>query len=128
MIMALLLDLANIAGGFLLAVALLRTLPRVGGALGRLAGRIAPFGWLVGIVALVAGGYYLLVHVFSGPRLFQFEVVGIGVGLALLWDRLTGRARPADDRATPTGMRLALAIFGIVAIIVGLEGLLTPDS
>jgi hypothetical protein len=63
----LLLDLANIAGGFLLAAALLRQLPRVGDDLGRFAARVADLRWVVGIVALVAGGYYLIVHLISGP-------------------------------------------------------------
>jgi hypothetical protein len=125
MIMALLLDLANIVGGFLLAVALLRQLPRVGDDLGRLAARVAELGWVVGIVALVAGGYYLIVHLVSGP-LLHFEVVGIGVGVALLWDRLTGRQRPRHDRGA-TGPALLLAVFGLIAIVVGIQGLLTPD-
>jgi hypothetical protein len=128
MIMALLLDLANIAGGFLLAAALLRELPRVGDDLGRFAAGVAELGWVVGIVALVAGGYYLLVHLTSGPRLLHFEAVGIGVGIALLWDRLTGRQRPRrDHRDGATGPALLLAIFGLIAIVVGIQGLLTPD-
>lgn len=143
--MALLLDLANIFGGFLLAIALLRMLPRVGDDLARFAGRVAPFGWIVGVVALVAGGYYLIVHLTSGPRVFHFEVVGIGVGVALLWDRLRGRVAPRDTAPTPaptqasstrtmtvqrgaaTGTALLLAIFGIIAIVVGIQGLFTPD-
>jgi hypothetical protein len=131
MIMALLLDLANIVGGFLLAVGVLRRLPRVGDDVGRIAARVAVFGWVVGIVALVTGGYYLIVHAISGPHVFHFEVVGIGVGLALLWDRLTGRsaARGAGsgDQEVPTGMALVLAIFGVIAMLVGLQGLFTPD-
>lgn len=161
-LMALLLDLANIVGGFLLAIALLRGLPRVGDDLGRLAARVAPFGWIVGIVALVAAGYYLIVHLTSGPRVFHFEVVGLGVGIALLWDRLRGRAavraepnvtnrdiaagdvaardaatrdattrgiatRETATRDTATGVALLLAIFGIIAIVVGIQGLFTPD-
>jgi len=124
-IMALLLDLGNVAGGFLLAVSLLRRLPVVGYDLGRFAARAASFGWVVGVVVLVAGGYYLLVHLISGPRLFHFEVVGVGVGVALLWDRLTGRQLPQADTK---GLRLLLAIFGLVAIVVGLQGLFTPDG
>lgn len=129
MIMALLLDLANIVGGFLLAMGLLRRLPVIGYDLGRFAARVASFGWMVGIVALVAGGYYLIVHLFSGPRLFHFEVVGIGVGVALLWERLTGRQLPQaeDGQGVATGLRLLLAIFGLIAIIVGIQGLFTPD-
>ena len=127
--MALLLDLANIVGGFLLAIALLRRLPRVGDDLGRFAARVAPFGWIVGVVALVAAGFYLIVHLVSGPRVFHFEIVGLGVGLALLWDRLTGRWKPdAPGRSdTATGLALLLAIFGIIAIVVGIQGLFTPD-
>ena len=154
--MALLLDLANILGGFLLAIALLRMLPRVGDDLSRFAARLAPFGWVVGVVALVAAGFYLIDHLVSGPRVFHFEVVGIGVGLALLWDRLRGRTgrpvadgavatdRPTSDmddmdrgvatqrlavteRDTATGVTLLLAIFGIIAIVVGIQGLFTPD-
>ncbi|MEQ4305845.1 hypothetical protein ABNF97_31420 [Plantactinospora sp. B6F1] len=129
MFMALLLDLANILGGFLLAVALLRRLPRVGDDLGRFAARVAPFGWVVGIIALVAGGYYLIVHLVSGPRPFHFEVVGIGVGLALLWDRLTGRPAPRTEaEGAATGVSLLLAVFGLIAMIVGFQGLFTPDG
>ena len=149
--MALLLDLANILGGFLLAIALLRKLPRVGDDLSRFAARVAPFGWLVGIIALVAAGFYLIMHMVSGPHVFHFEVVGLGVGLALLWDRLRGRTghdlTPAHDstaptvpgrtvvadrdtvteRDTATGVTLLLAIFGLIAIVVGIQGLFTPD-
>jgi hypothetical protein len=126
--MDLLLDLANIVGGFLLATALLRRLPRIGSDLGRVAGAIAPFGWVVGIVALVAGGYFLIVHLISGPHVFHFEVVGIAVGVALLWDRITGRAAPrVDERGDVIGLPLLLAIFGIIAMIVGVEGIFTPN-
>ncbi|HET6529327.1 MAG TPA: hypothetical protein VFH03_01730 [Actinoplanes sp.] len=127
--MALLLDLANIVGGFLLAVAVLRRLPRVGDDMGRLADRITKAGWVIGVVALVAGGYYLLVHLFSGPRVFHFEIVGIGVGVALLWDRLTGRSsRRAEQPDATTGVSLLLAVFGLIAIVVGIQGLFTPDG
>ena len=129
MIMALLLDLANIVGGFLLAVTLLGHLPRVGDGLRRLAAPVVGFGWVVGIVAMVAGGYYCIVHLTSGPHLFVFEVVGVGVGLALLWDRLTGRARSRQsEQGGATGVALLLAVLGIIAIIVGVQGLFTPDS
>ncbi|MEV4346837.1 hypothetical protein AB0J83_20455 [Actinoplanes sp. NPDC049596] len=121
--MALLLDLANILGGLLLAAALLRQIPRVGGGFGTFADRVAPWGWVVGVVALVAGGYYLLVHLFDGPHVFHFEVVGIAVGVALLWDRLTGR----KTAEAPFGRGLLLAVFGIIAVVVGLQGLVTPD-
>jgi hypothetical protein len=126
--MDLLLDLANIVGGFLLAAALLRGLPRIGSGLARVAAAIAPFGWVVGIVALVAGGYFLIVHLISGPHVFHFEVVGIAVGVVLLWDRITGRAAPrAGERGDVTGLPLLLAIFGIIAMIVGVEGIFTPN-
>jgi hypothetical protein len=126
--MDLLLDLANIVGGFLLAAALLRGLPRIGSGLARAAAAIAPFGWVVGIVALVAGGYFLIVHLTSGPHVFHFEVVGIAVGVVLLWDRITGRAAPrAGERGDVTGLPLLLAIFGIIAMIVGVEGIFTPN-
>lgn len=147
MIMALLLDLANVLGGFLLAIALLRKLPRVGDDLSGFAARVAPYGWLVGIVALVAAGFYLIVHLVSGPHVFHFEVVGLGVGLALLWDRLRGRTSHSTaltedtstgggvatqrltgtERDTATGLTLLLAIFGIIAIVVGIQGLFMPD-
>jgi hypothetical protein len=138
-IMALLLDLANIVGGFLLAIGLLRALPRVGNDLGRFADRVGPFGWIVGIVALVAAGYWLIVHIVSGPHVFHYEVVGLGVGLALLWDRLAGRAAPrevtpatattsAPVTTTATGPALLLAIFGLIAIVIGIQGLFTPDG
>ena len=146
MLMALLLDAANIIGGLLLAIPLLGRFP----VIARVTARIAPWRWLIGIVALVAGGYYLIVHLISGPRLFHFEVVGIAVGVLLAWDRLTGR-RPlvpaAPEHATTThgggltapapatapspaelsGPALLIAVFGIIAIVVGLQGLFTPN-
>ena len=129
--MALLLDLANIVGGLLLAVPLLLQVPAIAGGVGRFGARVAPWAWVVGGlvvllcgVALGAGGYSLLGHVFSGPRAFHFEVVGILVGLALLWDRIRGRERPEP---APRGAGLLLAIFGLIAVIVGIQGLFTPD-
>jgi len=126
MIMALLLDLANIVGGLLLAVPLLLQIPSAAGGVARFTGRVAPWGWVVGVVALVAGGYYLIVHVFSGPRVFHFEVVGIAVGLALLWDRIRGRER-SEPATSLRGWGLLLSIFGIIAVVVGIQGLFTPD-
>jgi len=160
---ALLLDLSNIVGGLLLAGLLLQEIPRVGPALGRLTGVLARAGVVIGIVALAVGGYYLIVHVTSGPHVFHFELVGIGVGVALLRDRLFPRSAavraPAtaplstggpggaypDTRLPPqpgpattpvtspvasplTGASLLLAVFGLIAIVVGIQGLFTPDG
>jgi len=125
---ALLLDLANIVGGFLLAGRLLGRLPRVGDDVLRTKSAAAPYAWIVGIIALVAGGYYLVVHLTSGPHVFHFEVIGIAVGLVLLWDRLTGK--PAMNGGSGTalaGRALLLAVLGLIAIIVGIQGLFTPD-
>ncbi len=79
-------------------------------------------------MALVTGGYFLIVHATSGPHIFHFEVVGILVGVALLWDRLHGRRadRPTLPSGT-TGTGLILAVFGVIAIIVGVQGIVTPD-
>lgn len=123
-LLALLLDLANILGGFLLAIGLVRQTPRVGDDLESGADKLAPFAWIIGVVALVAGGWWLIIHLTSGPHLFHYELVGIAVGLALLWDRLKGRPVRSGDRGAP----MLIAIFGIVAILVGLQGLLTPDG
>lgn len=127
---ALLLDLANIVGGFVLAIALLQRIPRIGDDLARANAAITPFAWIVGVVALVASGYYLVVHLTSGPHVFHFEVVGIAVGLALLRDRVF--RSPAPTRGPPTttllrGGSLLLAVLGVIAIIVGIQGLFTPD-
>jgi hypothetical protein len=125
--MSLLLDLANIVGGLLLAIPLLRRLPSIGSALGAFADRVAPWGWIVGVVALVAGGFYLIEHIISGPHVFHFEVVGIAVGVLLAWERLTKRGpltQPAQGEVS--GLALLLAVFGIIAIAVGVQGLLTP--
>ncbi len=128
MIMALLLDLANIVGGLLLAIPLAGRAPVFGYDLNKLAGRIAPWRWIIGVVALVAGGYHLIVHVFSGPQVFHFEIVGIAVGVALAWERLTGRTPIAPEPGTePSGRFLALGIFGLIAVVVGIQGLFTPN-
>ncbi|WP_236718098.1 hypothetical protein [Actinoplanes sp. TFC3] len=50
--------------------------------------------------------------------------MGIGVGLALPWGRLTGR-RPREGSP---GVGLLLAVFGLIAIVSGLQGLFTPDN
>lgn len=148
MLMALLLDAANIIGGLLLAIPLLGRFP----VIARLTARIAPWHWLVGIVALVAGGYFLIVHLISGPHLFHYEAVGIAVGVILAWDRLTGRRplapvtpvpaatapgagspepaatpAPAPNPADLAGPALLVAVFGVIAIIVGIQGLFTPN-
>lgn len=132
--LALLLDLSNILGGFLLAIGLLALIPNAGDTLARFAERLAPFRWIVGVAALVCGGFFLIVHLISGPRVFHFELVGIAVGVLLLWDRLRA-GRPLREgmanRDLPAsgaqGPGLVLAVFGIIAMIVGLQGLFTPD-
>ena len=126
----LLLDLSNILGGFLLAIGLLALIPNVGQGLARGADKLGPFGWIVGIVALVCGGYFLIMHAVSGPHIFHFEVVGIITGLLLLWGRLrAGRLARGGEvpRSSDRGAGLVVAIFGIIAIIVGIQGLFTPD-
>jgi hypothetical protein len=138
-VMAALLDLSNIVGGFLLAAALVAATPSIGGAVARAASAVARFAPVVGVVALVAGGYYVIEHATSGPHLFHFELVGVGVGVALLWDRLTGRpvswslqqpphqAQQPQQGTPPTGAGLLLAVFGLIAIVVGVQGLVTPN-
>lgn len=123
-LLALLLDLSNILGGFLLAIGLIRRAPQVGDNLERGADRLAPFAWIIGIVALVSGGWWLIIHVTSGPHVFHFELVGIAVGLALLWGRLKGRPVVSGDSGVP----MLIAIFGIIAILVGIQGIFTPDG
>ena len=127
--LALILDLCNILGGFLLAIGLLALIPNAGDNLARFAERLSPFRWIVGIAALVCGGFFLIVHLISGPRVFHFEIVGIAVGVLLLWDRLrAGRLAHRDLPASGSqGAGLVLAVFGIIAMIVGLQGIFTPD-
>ncbi|AEV83511.1 hypothetical protein ACWT_2930 [Actinoplanes sp. SE50] len=125
--MAFLLDLCNILGGLLLAIPLLRRLPNVGDNLERFTDRVARWAWLIGIVALIAAGYFLIVHLFEG-HIWHFEVVGIAVGLLLTWEKFTGRRiLEAPGPAEPAGRALVIAIFGVIAIIVGIEGLFTPN-
>jgi hypothetical protein len=122
--MALALNFANILGGLVLAGLLLARLPRVGDTMGRIAARLTPAGWVIGIVALVAGGYFLIVHLFEG-YILHFEVVGIAVGVLLAWERLTGRRPLITATADPTtGAGLVLGIIGVIAIVVGLEGMI----
>ena len=128
---ALLLDLSNIVGGFVLAIALLQT--HSAGSVTTWSwadAAIRPYAGIVGVVALVAGGYDLIVTPTSGPHVFHFEVVGIAVGVALLRDRLLrrpvakgARVQPPPSRADRCSSRL----LGLIAILVGIQGLFTPD-
>ena len=125
---ALLLDLANILGGFLLAIGLFVKIPNIGKDLAKAASSMAQLGWLIGIVALVTGGYYLIVHMTTGPHLFHFEVVAIITGILLLMDRV----RAGRNTADPVGrgadaFTTFVAVFGVIAIIVGFQGLFTPN-
>ena len=84
---------------------------------------------IVGGVALACGGYFLILHLMSGPRIFHFEIVGLITGVLLLWERLnlarrTGRDLPASGSS---GAGLILAIFGVIATLVGLQGLFTQN-
>jgi hypothetical protein len=153
---AALLDLVNILGGFLLAAALLADLPRVGPGVARVATVVGRATTAIGVLALVMGGYYLILHLATGPHVFHFELVGLGVGVALLRDRLfpEASARRADAQATTApvvpgtrgpsttpsaasatttpgavaGGALLLAVLGLIAVVVGIQGLLTPDG
>ena len=124
---SLLLDLANIIGGFLLAIGLLVKIPDAGGSLAKGAAKIAPFGWLVAVAALVCAGYFILVHLTSGPRLFHYEVVGLITGILLLMDRVNAGRDTSDPVGKgASGFQTFVAIFGVIAIIVGIQGLFTP--
>ncbi|MFC6196849.1 hypothetical protein [Ponticaulis profundi] len=125
---SLLLDLANILGGFLLAIGLLVRLPSVGDDLAKGAKALSQFGWVIGIVALITAGYFLIVHLTTGPHLFHFEVVGLITGILLLMDRVkAGRntGDPVGKGADP--FTTFVAVFGVIAIIVGVQGLFTPS-
>lgn len=122
---AALLDLSNIVGGFMLASVLLVDLPRVGAWVRRVAESLARAALVVGVLALVMSGYYLIVHLAGGPHVFHFELVGIGVGVAILRDRLFPQATDARGSA---GGSLLLAVFGLIAILVGVQGLLTANG
>ena len=125
---ALLLDLANIVGGFLLAIGLFVKIPNAGDDLAKGAAKIAPFAWLVAVVALVTAGYFLIVHLTSGPRLFHYDVVGLITGVLLLMDRINAGRDTSDPVAKgATGFQTFVAIFGVIAIIVGIQGLFTPN-
>ncbi|HEY6797068.1 MAG TPA: hypothetical protein VI248_20540 [Kineosporiaceae bacterium] len=102
---ALLLDLSNIIGGFLLGAVLLADVPHAGDWVRRGAAVLARFTLGVGIIALMVGGFYLIMHVVSGPHVFHFELVAIGVGVALLRDQLFPRladTRVVTTRSSPT--------------------------
>ncbi|GGC97563.1 hypothetical protein [Aquisalinus flavus] len=126
--LSLLLDLSNILGGFLLAIGLLIKIPNIGDDLAKAAANLAQIGWVIGIVALVTGGYFLIVHVTTGPRLFHFEVVAIITGVLLLMDRVrAGRNTQDPVGSGASAFTTFVAIFGIIAIIVGFQGLFTPN-
>lgn len=126
--LSLLLDLSNILGGFLLAIGLLIKIPSIGDDLAGAAAKLAQIGWVIGVVALVTGGYFLIVHLTTGPRLFHFEVVAITTGVLLLMDRVrAGRNTQDPVGSGASAFTTFVAIFGIIAIIVGFQGLFTPN-
>lgn len=126
--LSLLLDLANILGGFLLAIGLLAKIPNIGDDLAKFAHDLARFGWVIGIVALVTGGYFLIVHLTTGPQLFHFEIVAIITGALLLTERVRAGQNTEDPvRAGADPFTTFVAVFGVIAIIVGVQGLMTPN-
>lgn len=125
-LVALLLDLANILGGLLLASGLLTGSSRPEQLAGRAAGALSPARVVIGALALATGGIWVVVHLTRGPGLFVFELVGIAVGVVLLWDRLRPGARSLTGGREGTG--LLVAVLGLVAILVGIVGLFTPDG
>ena len=125
---SLLLDLANILGGFLLAIGLLIKIPNVGKDLAKGAAQLAQLGWLIGIVALVTSGYFILVHLTSGPGLLHFEIVGLITGILLLTDRVKAGRNTSDPVGKgASAFTTFVAVFGVIAIIVGFQGLFTPN-
>ncbi|WP_018146524.1 hypothetical protein [Henriciella marina] len=126
---SLLLDLANIIGGFLLAIGLLVKIPNAGDDIAKGAAKIAPLAWLIGVVALVTAGYFLIVHLTSGPRVFHYEVVGLITGILLLMERVNAGRDTSDPVGSgASGFRTFVAVFGVIAIIVGIQGLFTPNG
>ncbi|MFN8077645.1 MAG: hypothetical protein U0Q15_19790 [Kineosporiaceae bacterium] len=126
------LDLANILGGFLLAVPLLRQIPGAA-RLDEIAATLDRFRIVVAVACLVAAGYFLLVHITSGPRVFHFEIVGLIVGVLLLRRPSTPGRRAAEPQpsagnaVTQDPLTLLVCVLGIIAIVVGLQGLVTPN-
>ena len=116
-LIALFLDLSNIFGGLILAFPLFARIPSVGGGF-KDTKSVDKFAWIVGVVALVTGGYFFIMHLINGGHILHYEVVAIIVGLLLMLPMM-GQTIKGD------GPRLFVAIFGIIAILVGLQGLFT---
>ncbi len=138
--MAWVLDLSLLVGGFLLAAVLLQQIPQIARGVESAASTLNRFRLVVAVVALVAAGYFLIVHAVSGPQVLHFEVVGLLVGICLLLTSTPASASGAP-RTSSSGRRavsgptnvtqdpraLLLAVLGLIAIIVGLQGLITPN-
>ena len=109
------LHLANIFGGILLALPMIIELSKPNSNVKSSAKSAGEYGWIVGIVALVTGGYFLIVHL-DTLDVTHYEVVAVIVGLLLIAPRL-GRSISGQ------GPRLLVGIFGLIALLVGLQGL-----
>ena len=124
---SLLLDLANILGGFLLALGLFYAIPNAREPVAKLAKALAPFAFVIAVVALVTGGYFLIVHL-SGGVVLHYEIVGIVTGILLIWRGVQDRkVSTGSGTGSPPPADLVIAVFGVIAILVGIQGLFTPN-
>ena len=86
-------------------------------------GRISPMLWLSTALIVFFGAITILLQDKLYIQIKPTAIYSL-FGVALLWDRLTGR----PGRSAATGPALLLAVLGLIAIAVGIQGLFTPDG
>jgi hypothetical protein len=119
------LDICNILGGILLLVSGGNMLPVGKVKLSALALMITPYKLYIGIVVMVVSLFFAIRHF---PGIMIFEICGLLVGLILIdtsWKKM-GLPGVWIYNASRVLIRFQ-AYIGVVAIVIGLYGLIAPN-
>ncbi len=130
-IIALILDLANIAGGLLLAQETIIQLFKLGAKnpIRAIAESLQPLKIYIGLAALGTGLYWLLFHIFKGQSIWLFEIIGIVMGLILANNKINEKAgRELITQQHLDKVQPFYGIFGLIAIAAGIYGLILPNG
>jgi len=130
-IIALILDIANISGGLILAQETITSFFKLDkqNPIRGISESIAPFKTYIGIAALMSGLYWLLFHLFKGQSVWLFEIIGIALGMILANSTINQKAgKELITQKHLDTVQPFYGILGVIAIVAGIYGLILPNG